>query len=224
MCDDSFSDVEAGVVCLQLRYSSLGAKVYPSAHYGKGRGTIWLDDVVCFSGDYRLSSCSNDGWGHHDCSHSEDVGVKCRKTSDVSSYSATSSVTITATDTDTATATATATDVNTLAIILPVVGIANIFVLFIVISLLRRARRSRSTIRYRRLLQSETIEMIEYEAPSVVMATREPEYSITFSSSFPSQSVNYVLGSKEEAKRPLQPTSSESLPPFGPLNPQKAEE
>ena len=199
---------------MQLGYPEFVAEVYPRAYYGKGRGKIWLAGVFCGYFDYesRLSECLNNGWGHHNCSHSEDVGVRCRSTSAISSVSDASA---SSPDTDT---------VIDKIMIIPVVAVAVSFTLLIVRRCRHRTRRSRSSVRYRRLPQSETIEMTEYEASSVVMATRESDYSITFSSLYPTQPVNYALSSKEEAKGPLQPTSSDALPPFGPLNPQKADE
>ena len=79
MCDDSFSDTDAGVVCRQLGYSATNAVAHNRSYYGAGGGTIWLDDVDCYGTEQRLSFCSHSGWGVHDCAHSEDVGVSCSK-------------------------------------------------------------------------------------------------------------------------------------------------
>jgi len=45
--------------------------------YGSGSGRIWLDNVGCFGSESCLLSCSNNGIGVHDCSHSEDVAISC---------------------------------------------------------------------------------------------------------------------------------------------------
>ncbi len=42
-----------------------------------GTGTIWLDDVRCTGSETSLTACSNGGWSHHNCGHSEDVSVRC---------------------------------------------------------------------------------------------------------------------------------------------------
>ena len=79
MCDDSFSNTEATVVCRQLGYNALLAVTRPHAHYGEGSGRIWLDDVSCHGFESHLSYCTHAGWGNNDCSPREDVGVECSK-------------------------------------------------------------------------------------------------------------------------------------------------
>ena len=45
--------------------------------YGPGSGTIWLDDVVCRGVEEDLGDCQHNGWGVHNCWHSEDVSISC---------------------------------------------------------------------------------------------------------------------------------------------------
>ena len=72
VCDDRFTNDTAGVACRQLGYA--GGTFYTAAG---GSGPIWLDSVECVGNEARLAECRNDGWGIHDCSHAEDVGVSC---------------------------------------------------------------------------------------------------------------------------------------------------
>lgn len=78
VCDDSFGQIDADVACQQLgfplasRYGMVG-----SFRYSQGYGTVWLDDLHCTSSDLMLSTCSHNGFGNEDCSHSEDVALSC---------------------------------------------------------------------------------------------------------------------------------------------------
>jgi hypothetical protein len=38
-----------------------------------------MDELKCSGQESDLESCSFNGWGIEDCSHSEDAGVKCGK-------------------------------------------------------------------------------------------------------------------------------------------------
>ena len=37
----------------------------------------WLDNVRCSGNERRLASCSHNGYGNEDCSHSEDIALDC---------------------------------------------------------------------------------------------------------------------------------------------------
>lgn len=38
---------------------------------------IWLDNVQCTGSESMLLDCSHRSVGNHDCSHLEDIGVRC---------------------------------------------------------------------------------------------------------------------------------------------------
>ena len=57
-------------------FSSIAAYAYSNALYGRGTGSILLDDVRCTGTESRLIDCSYDSHTA-DCSHSEDAAVYC---------------------------------------------------------------------------------------------------------------------------------------------------
>ncbi|XP_062388284.1 deleted in malignant brain tumors 1 protein-like isoform X4 [Sardina pilchardus] len=76
MCDDNWDMSDAQVVCRQLGCG--GAVSAPKeAHFGRGSGDIWMDDVRCSGSEGSLTECSHSRFGSHDCDHGEDAGVVC---------------------------------------------------------------------------------------------------------------------------------------------------
>lgn len=55
------------------------AEIAPDGAYGEGTGLILLDEVKCKGGESSLLECSHAEWGRHDCSHSEDVAMRCER-------------------------------------------------------------------------------------------------------------------------------------------------
>ena len=45
--------------------------------FGPGSGSIWMDDLNCGGNELDIADCGFSGWGSHDCSHGEDIGVSC---------------------------------------------------------------------------------------------------------------------------------------------------
>ncbi|XP_062377724.1 deleted in malignant brain tumors 1 protein-like isoform X2 [Sardina pilchardus] len=76
VCDDSWSINDAQVVCRQLGCGK-AVSAPGSAYFGKGSGTIWLDEVGCSGTESSITTCSHRGLGVHDCSAVEDAGVVC---------------------------------------------------------------------------------------------------------------------------------------------------
>ncbi|XP_078147043.1 neurotrypsin-like [Centroberyx gerrardi] len=77
VCDDHWTQQHAQVVCRQLGYRG-HTEVVADGTFGEGIGLILLDDVHCDGSETSLLDCRHGIWGRTDCSHSEDVGVRCR--------------------------------------------------------------------------------------------------------------------------------------------------
>ncbi|XP_035676060.1 scavenger receptor cysteine-rich domain-containing group B protein-like [Branchiostoma floridae] len=80
VCDDDFDMNDAHVVCRQLGYGS-AAEARSQAAFGEGSDPIWLDNLACGGSETNIGNCSHNGWGSHNCGHSEDAGVVCLKSS-----------------------------------------------------------------------------------------------------------------------------------------------
>lgn len=65
------------MACRELGYRR--GRAVSEATFGAATGDvpIWLDQVVCDGTEEFLSDCTFDGWGDHNCRHSEDAGVVC---------------------------------------------------------------------------------------------------------------------------------------------------
>nr|XP_040041983.1 neurotrypsin isoform X1 [Gasterosteus aculeatus aculeatus]XP_040041984.1 neurotrypsin isoform X1 [Gasterosteus aculeatus aculeatus] len=83
VCDDGWTDSNTQVVCRQLGYRlgetllSKGLDIKPVPRFGVGSGPILLDDVSCTGKEPGLLLCNRKEWLRHDCTHHEDVNVKC---------------------------------------------------------------------------------------------------------------------------------------------------
>ncbi|XP_077169359.1 scavenger receptor cysteine-rich domain-containing protein DMBT1-like [Paroedura picta] len=76
VCHDDWGMEEARVVCRQLGCAT-ALSALPRAHFGRGTGPIWMDDVRCKGTESMLSQCPASPWGDHKCNHGEDASVIC---------------------------------------------------------------------------------------------------------------------------------------------------
>ena len=77
VCNHGWDDTDAGVVCRQLGLGSTGIS-YGTAYFGQGTGPIWLDNIACMRNELTLARCGHLGVNiTRNCSHDEDVGVRC---------------------------------------------------------------------------------------------------------------------------------------------------
>jgi hypothetical protein len=51
--------------------------IFPASHFGRGNGSVLLDDVNCLGHENDLSSCQHGGWESSTCSHDNDIGIDC---------------------------------------------------------------------------------------------------------------------------------------------------
>ncbi|XP_072030540.1 uncharacterized protein [Amphiura filiformis] len=77
VCDDSWGTNDATVICRLLGLPYGDARAVTQAQFGQGTGQIWLDNVECLGSEDNLLECRHNGWGVHNCDHSEDAGVIC---------------------------------------------------------------------------------------------------------------------------------------------------
>ncbi|KAM6992566.1 scavenger receptor cysteine-rich type 1 protein M130-like [Tautogolabrus adspersus] len=76
VCDDEWEMPNADVVCKQLGCGH-AVSAPASAHFGRGSGPIWLDNVNCNGEESALTQCQHPGFGENNCGHGEDAGVVC---------------------------------------------------------------------------------------------------------------------------------------------------
>ena len=78
ICDDHFDNNDARVICRMVGYSSgqYDGGIYRQTSINKA-SRIWLDDIRCIGTESHIGNCPHNGWGSHNCGHSEDVGIRC---------------------------------------------------------------------------------------------------------------------------------------------------
>ena len=79
ICDHDWEQEDAQVTCRSLGFYG-AVRAVRNAHYGGGRGRVWLDHVECTGMETSLANCSHFPFGtvDSDCTdHSNDAGVVC---------------------------------------------------------------------------------------------------------------------------------------------------
>ncbi|XP_052786705.1 uncharacterized protein LOC128222012 [Mya arenaria] len=83
VCDDSFEHTQVSepyitnnvnAVCRMFGFRECNYVL--RAGLGEGSGDIWIDNVKCGGGESSFLKCPHEGWGVHNCVHSEDVGFR----------------------------------------------------------------------------------------------------------------------------------------------------
>lgn len=74
VCDDSWDDAAAAVVC--KTFNKTGVATH-GGHFGQAIEKYWIDDIVCQGDETSLSQCLFQEWGRSDCDRSEAAGVSC---------------------------------------------------------------------------------------------------------------------------------------------------
>ena len=85
VCDDGIAGMVetrfAEVACRELRFTPpSGVPAGTALLYEAtvdGTDPIWLDDLVCAGPEATVPACMSRGWGIHNCSHPEDIGLSC---------------------------------------------------------------------------------------------------------------------------------------------------
>ncbi|XP_076861237.1 antigen WC1.1-like isoform X2 [Brachyhypopomus gauderio] len=76
VCDADFDQQDAEVVCRELG-CGLPVEVLGAAAFGRGEGQVWTEELQCRGNESEIYSCPTSSTLRNNCSHDNDVGVKC---------------------------------------------------------------------------------------------------------------------------------------------------
>lgn len=80
ICDDSWDDRGASVLCRQLGFSDTDVEAFRGMFLeGTAGEPIWIDDMKCSGTESNILYCNYGTIGLHNCDHSEDAGLRCSK-------------------------------------------------------------------------------------------------------------------------------------------------
>ena len=74
------SKLSGAILSTSIYCIYIGGRAYSNAHFGAGRGPMFLDDVQCSSSASQLLACYSRPIFTHNCSHFQDAGVGCEGT------------------------------------------------------------------------------------------------------------------------------------------------
>ena len=68
--------IDADVVCKELGYPGV-EDTFVSGDFGTGNGPILIDGVECSGNETSFFDCPSNEYYTNNCSHDQDVGIKC---------------------------------------------------------------------------------------------------------------------------------------------------
>ena len=75
VCSDGFDMDDAKVVCRQAGYGPPSQfRIDPS---NRRHGRIWVDNLHCYGSENTIFDCRSNTWGNTDCTHEQDIFVRC---------------------------------------------------------------------------------------------------------------------------------------------------
>ena len=77
ICNNSFSNDDATVVCRQLGYDFNGTQVLPVSDFIEGSGPIFHDELRCTGNEDRVEDCGGPAAGLFACDHNQDAAIRC---------------------------------------------------------------------------------------------------------------------------------------------------